>query len=258
MSDNQNLNNAVKLIMDSSRTTAFTGAGISVESGVPAFRGGGGLWEKYNPDAIEISHFIKNPESSWGIIKEIFYDFFGKVKPNGAHYALAELEKMGLLQSIITQNIDNLHHDAGSVEIYEFHGSSRDLVCTGCGDKESVKDLDLSELPPFCKKCDYVLKPDFVFFGEPIPDDASSKSWAEAVNSELFLIIGTSGEVMPASMIPFEAKKRGKKIIEINVSPSKYTGSITDIFLEGKASVVMEKLLKRIRKIMGDPQFQKL
>ncbi len=249
MSDNKHLNDAVNLIMESSRTTAFTGAGISVESGVPAFRGHEGLWDKYNPDAIEISHFIKNPESSWRIIKEIFYDFFGKVKPNGAHYALAELEKMGFLHSIITQNIDNLHHDAGSIEIYEFHGNSRELVCTGCGAKESSEDLDLSELPPFCKKCNYVLKPDFVFFGEQVPGDASSKSWAEAINSELFLIIGTSGEVMPASMIPFEAKKRGKKIIEINVTPSKYTGSITDVFLEGKASLVMDKILKSIRKI---------
>jgi len=249
---NNSLNDAVDLILNSSRTTAFTGAGISVESGVPAFRGHGGLWDKYNPDAIEISHFIKHPESSWKIIKEIFYDFFGKVKPNGAHYALAELEKMGLLHSIITQNIDNLHHDAGSVEIYEFHGNSRDLVCIGCGKKKSSKDMDFSELPPFCKKCDQVLKPDFVFFGEQIPEDASSSSWAETINSDLFLIIGTSGEVMPASMIPFEAKKRGKKIIEINVIPSKYTASITDIFLEGKASVVMEKLLKRIRKINNE------
>jgi len=256
MSNNTHLNDAVKLIMESSRTTAFTGAGISVESGVPPFRGHGALWEKYDPEVLDISYFHKNPEDSWMVIKEIFYDFFGKVKPNGAHYALAELEKMGFLQSIITQNIDNLHHDAGSVEIYEFHGSSRDLVCTGCGNKESSENLDLSELPPFCKKCDYLLKPDFVFFGEQIPEDASSKSWAEAVNSEIFLIIGTSGEVMPASMIPYEAKKRGKKIIEINVTSSKYTESITDIFLEGKASIVMEKLLKKIRKTKEDGRFK--
>ncbi len=244
----KNTEKALDLLLNSSRITAFTGAGISVESGIPPFRGEGGLWAKYNPEILEIGYFLKNPEESWRIIKEIFYDFFGSAKPNKAHFVLAELEEMGILHSIITQNIDNLHHDAGSREVYEFHGNSRDLVCTGCGEKELTQNVDLLVLPPRCKKCDAVLKPDFVFFGEPIPETANLKAWSEVANSDLFLIIGTSGEIMPASLIPMEAKKRGKKIIEVNISPSNFTNEITDAFLKGKATVVMDSFLKEIKR----------
>lgn len=245
--DKKDLEQAADVILGSNRTTAFTGAGISVESGVPPFRGEGGLWHKYDPEVLDIGFFHAHPGEAWRVIKEIFYDFFDKVKPNGAHFALAELEKMRLLHSIITQNIDNLHHDAGSAEVYEFHGSSRDLVCTGCGELSPSAAVDLMELPPFCRRCGSLLKPDFIFFGEPIPEEASRKSWAEAVNAEVFILVGTSGEVMPAAMIPFEAKKRGKTIIEINVEASKYTGSITDIFLEGKAASILEQMVALIK-----------
>lgn len=247
MEHSEKLNKAAGLILDASRVTAFTGAGISVESGVPPFRGHGSLWEKYDPEVLDINYFRKHPKEAWHVIKEIFYDFFGKVKPNRAHFVLAEFEKMGILHSIITQNIDNLHHDAGSIEICEFHGNSRELVCTGCGRKELSETLNLSILPPGCGECGDVLKPDFVFFGESIPGAANEKAWAEVFNADLFIIIGTSGEVMPASMIPYEAKKRGKKIVEININPTKYSASITDVFIEGKASVTLEKLLKIIK-----------
>ncbi len=240
---------AADLILNSSRTTAFTGAGISVESGVPPFRGEGGLWDKYDPQVLEIGYFNMNPDESWKVIKEIFYDFFENVKPNRAHFVLAELEEMGHLHSVITQNIDNLHYDAGSKEVFEFHGNSRDLVCVGCGHKESSRNIDLEKLPPRCEKCNSVLKPDFVFFGEPIPIEENRKSWKEVKNADLFLVIGTSGEIMPASMIPYEAKKKGKKIVEVNISPSNYTNKITDIFLKGKASVVMDELLKEIKRL---------
>lgn len=239
---------AADLILNSSRTTAFTGAGISVESGVPPFRGEGGLWDKYDPQVLDIGYFKINPEESWRVIKEIFYDFFENVKPNRAHFVLTEMEQMGFLHSIITQNIDNLHYDAGSKEVFEFHGNSRDLICTGCGYKESSQNVDLGKLPPGCEKCNSVLKPDFVFFGEPIPEEENWRSWEEAEKSDLFLIIGTSGEVMPASLIPYEAKKRGKKIVEVNLTHSNYTDKITDIFLEGKASVIMDELLKEIKR----------
>ena len=242
------LRDAADLIFGSTRTTAFTGAGISVESGVPPFRGEGGLWDKYDPLVLDIGYFNANPAKSWKVVKEIFYDFFENVKPNKAHYVLAEMEKMGILQSVITQNIDNLHYDSGSREVYEFHGNSRDLICTGCGQKEPSGNVDLGKLPPRCAKCESVLKPDFVFFGEPIPVEENRRSWEEVENADLFLVIGTSGEIMPASMIPYEAKKRGKKIIEINIAPSNYTNKITDIFLEGKASIVMEELLKEIKR----------
>ena len=234
---------AAELIKHSNYNVAFTGAGISVESGIPPFRGDNGLWSKYDPVFLDINYFHQHPEKSWRLIKEIFYDFFGKAKPNAAHYTLAEMEKMRLLHSIITQNIDNLHQNAGSKEVYEFHGNSRYLICETCSKSFLAKKIDLSSLPPSCPYCKTVLKPDFVFFGEPIPEPANTNSFKEAINAEIFILIGTTGEIMPASIIPFEAKKNGKKIIEINVAPSNYTQTITDIFLQGKATVIMQQLL---------------
>ena len=113
-----NLEKAIDLIVNSKYTVAFTGAGISVESGIPPFRGETGLWSKYDPNVLDLNNFNVNPIEAWKVIKEIFYDFFGEAKPNPAHFALADLEKSGLLKAIITQNIDNLHYEAGSKEVY--------------------------------------------------------------------------------------------------------------------------------------------
>ncbi|MBN2801893.1 MAG: NAD-dependent deacylase [Deltaproteobacteria bacterium] len=234
---------AARLIKSAKRVTAFSGAGISVESGIPPFRGENGLWNKMSPDFIEINHFLARPEESWVLIKEIFYDYFGKAKPNDAHIALAQLEKLNLLHSIITQNIDNLHTVAGSETVYEFHGNSRDLVCLKCNYSYPVSTVNFNNLPPLCKKCRGLLKPDFVFFGEPIPEPAGSNSFLDAKQSDLFLIVGTTGEIMPASVIPRQAKLNNAKIIEINIAPSAFTDSITDIFLQGKATVILKHLL---------------
>ena len=241
------LNQFREIIKNSSRTTAFTGAGISVESGIPPFRGQDGLWNKIDPVFLDINYFHKYPERSWKLIKEIFYDFFGQAKPNAAHFALAELEEKGFLHAVITQNIDNLHQNAGSKEVYEFHGNSRSLICTNCSKSYLAENTDLSSLPPTCENCGTVLKPDFVFFGEPIPEPANTNSFAETKNADVFMLIGTTGEIMPASMIPYEAKKNNKKIIEINIEPSNYTNTITDIFLQGKATEVMQKLLEIVK-----------
>ncbi len=240
---------AAEIIRNSSRTVAFTGAGISVESGIPPFRGPGGLWNRYDPKILDIDYFETNPAEAWTVIKDLFYDFMGNAGPNAAHLALAEMEKMGYLQAVITQNIDNLHQKAGNTTVWEFHGNSRDLVCMGCGRKKSVAELDLNILPPKCDHCGRILKPDFVFFGESIPEPAMSNSFAEAGKADVFILIGTTGEIMPASMIPFKAKENGKKIIEINISESNYT-SIADVFLQGKATEMMALLAEELRKTL--------
>ena len=242
----EKLRQAAVLIENSGRVTAFTGAGVSVESGIPPFRGEGGLWNTINPEFLDIQYFESHPRKSWKLIKEIFYDFFGKARPNPAHMALGRLEQLGMLQSVITQNIDGLHQQGGNTEVCEFHGKLRDLVCTNCGKMHKAADVGLNELPPRCVACGAVLKPDFVFFGEPIPEPAQSNAHAEAVLSDLFLIIGTTGTIMPASLIPFEAANNGKTIVEINVMESKYTHSIADVFLHGKAGEVMQKLVATI------------
>lgn len=237
-----------KIIKNANHVTAFTGAGISVESGIPPFRGEDGLWSRYDPIVLDIGYFHSNPKESWEVIREIFYDFFGQAKPNAAHFALAEMENMGVLKAVITQNIDNLHQQAGSKEVYEFHGNSRTLVCTNCSKTYFAEQIDLSILPPRCEYCSTVLKPDFIFFGEAIPEPARSKSFDESKYADVFILIGTTGEIMPASLIPNEAKEKGAKIIEVNTERTNFTNSITDLFLQGKATEVMQKLIEHIKK----------
>ncbi|MCD6117568.1 NAD-dependent deacylase [bacterium] len=238
----QLLESAAAKIINAQRAVAFTGAGISVESGIPPFRGPDGLWEKYDPIFLDINHFQLHPKESWLLIKEIFYDFFGRAKPNKAHLMLAEMENLDLIKAVITQNIDNLHQEAGSRNVYEFHGTSKNLLCSKCGLKHNVADVNLDELPPVCRECGGILRPDFVFFGEAIPEPANRLSFAEAQTADLFLVIGTTGEIMPASMIPFQAKQHGAFIIEVNTEPSRYTNDITDIFLQGRATDIMGML----------------
>lgn len=233
---------AAELLRKSKFTTAYTGAGISVESGIPSFRGEGGLWNKYDPRTLEIDYFLENPVTSWKVIREIFYDHFGNAKPNRAHNVLAEMEKKGLLARTITQNIDNLHQEAGSKFVFEFHGNSQKLICLTCYSNYKAREINLDHLPPTCRQCGGLLKPGFVFFGESIPQVALSAAYEAATISEVFLIIGTTGEVMPANQFPLLAKENGAVIIEVNPNESNYTGQITDIFLRGTAGQTMEQL----------------
>ena len=239
---------AVEWILESKNTILFTGAGVSVESGIPPFRGENGLWSKYNPTFLLTSYFTKHPKESWELIYEIFYEFFSKANPNDAHYIIAELENKGLINAIITQNIDNLHQKAGSKNIVEYHGTSRTLTCVNCNQKFNSDIVKSKEtLPPRCPNCDGVLKPDFVFFNEPIPAKAQKLSNKYASTAELFILVGTTGEIMPASLIPYLARERGARIIEINVESTNYTSTIVDIFLKGKATEVFLKLKERFK-----------
>ena len=237
---------AIQLIQNAKHITAFTGAGISVESGIPPFRGPSGLWSKYDPQVLDLNYFFNNPKESWFVIKEIFYDFFGEAQANDAHKALALMESKGIVKEIITQNIDNLHQEAGSKVIHEFHGNSQKLICTSCNAHYKASEIDLKKLPPLCKKCNSLLKPDFIFFGEGIPPEAYQASLLASEKSDLFIVIGTTGEVMPACQMPIIAKQNGAKIIEINLDRSKFTDSITDVFLQDKASVIMNQILESL------------
>ncbi len=234
------------LIRKARHTTAFTGAGISVESGIPPFRGPEGLWSRYDPKFLDVDYFWKHPEESWEVIKELFYDFFGKVKPNRAHEALARLEEEGLIKAIVTQNIDNLHQEAGSRNVIGFHGNYFMLVCRQCGRKVTADQQIFESFPPRCRHDGSILKPDFVFFGEPIPEAASAAAYQEAAVADVFLLVGTTGEVMPANMIPRLAKQNGATIIEINTDPSAYTHDVTDVFLQGRAGDILPEIVESI------------
>ena len=242
---NSQLTLAAKLLKSSVHTTAFTGAGISVESGIPPFRGPNGLWSKYDPKILDIEYFKTNGPDAWEAINKLFYDFFNSAQPNAAHKALAKLEQMGIVKGIITQNIDNLHQEAGSKKIWEYHGNYRKLICMKCKTEYEAKNFDLSEVP-LCKNDNSILKPNFVFFGESIPEKASAASFHEASVADVFLLIGTTGEVMPANLVPRLAKQNGAKIIEVNPEPSSYTNEITDIFLEGRAGEILPALVENI------------
>ena len=239
---------AVKDIVDSRKTIALTGAGISVESGIPDFRSAGGLWSKYNPEEYaHISAFQSDPAKVWHMIKDMMELVLGAT-PNPAHIALAELEQMGLLNSVITQNVDGLHQRGGSREVIEFHGSNQWLVCLGCGYRQEAASLSFEVIPPRCPQCSSILKPDVVFFGEPIPWEAQNKSFEEARTCDLVLVIGTSAVVYPAAGIPPLAKQGGAKVIEINMEPTPLTGFVSDYLIQGSAGQILPKIVEEIGK----------
>lgn len=242
MLNTTNILEAAQLIKEAKYLVAFTGAGISVESGIPPFRGENGIWSRYDPGILDLKRYNEYPEETWPVINDLFYQYFSGAKPNEAHYFLALLESMGILKYVITQNIDNLHQEAGSSKVIEYHGNSKWLICQNCGKRYSTEEITLSREVPRCPKDKAVLKPDFIFFGEAIPDRAATRANVEAGKSDVFLLIGTTGEVMPASMVPRLAKNSGSKIIEINVEETVYSNSLTDIFLKGRAAEICLQL----------------
>lgn len=240
---------AAALIKKSRSMIALTGAGISVESGIPDFRSAGGLWDKYDPSVYaSIFSFRSMPEKVWEMIFELI-DMTEKAKPNPAHIALAELEKMGLLKAVITQNVDNLHQEGGSENVIEYHGNAKHLVCLNCGEKYSPDDYEIDKkIIPHCEMCGKVLKPSVVFFGEMIPPDALSRSQQYADAADLVLVIGTSAIVYPAAGIPGIVKNHGGKVIEFNLEKTELTSSCTDIFIEGPAGKTLKELVSLVKK----------
>lgn len=245
---NTNYTEIAELIINARYPIAFTGAGISVESGIPPFRGQGGLWTKYDPDTLDLSRFRNNPGLTWGPIKEIFYDHWGEASPNAAHYALARMEEMSLLKGIVTMNIDALHQKAGSRNVVEFHGTLDSMVCMRCHSTHSSRDINLSTLPPRCK-CGGVLKPNFIFFGENIPANAYTQSMEMAEKADLVIVAGTTGEVMPACCIPTTAARKGARIVEINPTESSFTHSITTHYLPEKAGKALGGIMAEVEKL---------
>lgn len=235
---------AAKEIKERGQVVAFTGAGISVNSGIPAFRGGQGLWDKYDPmEYAHISAFMRNPEKVWVMLREMSESIF-KAKPNKAHLSLSELEMKGYLRAVITQNVDGLHQEAGNKNVIEYHGNHRWLICLSCNKRVPLTEKILEILPyPTCEKCKKALKPDVVFFGEPIPIKEMMRAEEEARSCKVMLVIGTSGVVYPAAQIPYISKSNGATVIEINLSETPFTSSITDFFFKGDASEILPIIL---------------
>jgi NAD-dependent deacetylase len=244
------LERAADLIREKSRIVAFTGAGISKESGVPTFRGPGGLYETMDQSLLEIDRFIAEPETCWRAICLVFYSVGPdgrRPEPNAAHRVLAKWEAEGRLSAVVTQNIDGLHSKAGSRRVVEFHGSTRELVCRRCGYRvaATAEALDsglLDELPPRCAECGGLLKPDFVFFGEGIPPEAYAEAFAAAESADLCLVIGSTGVVYPAAQVPIAAKRAGAKVVEIDPGDTEFSSSIADIHIRLGAAEALSAL----------------
>jgi len=236
---------AAKLIKSASSGVVFTGAGISVESGIAPFTGAGGLWNQYDPKYIEINFFTTRPQESWREMKKIFFNDMHDALPNKAHEVVAALEKRGNVKGVITQNIDGLHQKAGSKNVQEFHGTIYTLSCVRCGKQYNLSDIDLSMDPPCCS-CGGVLKPNFVFYGEGIPSAAYQNSLELAQNADVMIVVGTAGQVMPACSMPFVAKEFGAKIVEVNPQPSAFTDRITDYYFPQKATEFFAALEKEL------------
>jgi NAD-dependent deacetylase len=236
---------AADIILNSELTIALTGAGISVESGIPDFRSADGFWSKYDPsEYANINTFRKNPDKVWVMIRELD-EMLEHAKPNRAHKGLGELERMGLLHYIITQNIDNLHQEGGAKNVIEYHGTGKTLTCLGCG-KKYTSEEKRGQYPPKCE-CQQVLKPDIVFFGEAIPPEAMNLSFQLTLKVQTLMIVGTSAVVSPANIIPMTAKQNGAKLIEINKERTRLTDSITDVFLQGGAGEIVSSLLSVVK-----------
>lgn len=235
-------------IIRSKKTVALTGAGISAESGIPTFRGSQGLWSKYDPaEYADIDAFMRNPAKVWVMIKELI-DILVAAKPNAAHLALAELEEMGRLDYVITQNVDNLHQRAGSRSVIEYHGTNERLYCLECKAKFARTELCFDSIPPLCS-CGGVIRPDVVFFGELIPEEGRISAEREAASCQLLLVLGTSAVVYPAGNIPLIAKAAQAKVIEINLEPTPLTEHVSDMLIKGPAAKIMPLIVDRVKEL---------
>jgi NAD-dependent deacetylase len=216
------------LIKESKSTVALTGAGISVPSGIPDFRSPGeGLWEKVDP--MEVAHidaFRRDPAKFWSFYRPRLHSL-GDVEPNGAHRTLAELERRDLLEAVITQNIDQLHHKAGSERVIEVHGSIRTSTCQGCGARFQLAEVDglfNEDGSARCSDCQGPVKPDVVLFGELLPADAMAEAESLAAGADLMLCVGSSLEVYPVAGLPSVTLGRGGRLAVITKGPTPFDG----------------------------------
>jgi NAD-dependent deacetylase len=244
---------AANLILHSGNVVVFTGAGISTESGIPDFRSPGGIWTRFDPEDFTIQKFLSSPETrkkQWQILLEggLFVD----AKPNRAHLAVAELEEIGKLDCIITQNVDNLHQKAGNSpeKIYELHGNMRWLKCMSCDERYPVGDViekfRASEEVPGCERCQGILKPDVIFFGELLPEWTLKNATAHASRCDLMIVIGSSLVVYPAAYMPEYAKEGGAKLAIINNTPTSFD-DVADVVIRQSASVAMERIMEKVK-----------
>jgi len=246
------------LIINAKRTVVFTGAGISTESGIPDFRSPGGIWSRYDPEDFTYQKFVSDPAAKkklWQMLRE--GGLTTEVEPNPAHCAIAELDRLGKLDCVITQNVDNLHQEAGvpAAKVLELHGNMQQAICLSCGRgypfKQVKARIDANEEIPDCEACHGILKPDFVFFGETLPAKVLQEATARSCSCDLFIVIGSTLSIAPASYMPIYALKAGAKLVIINLSSTPMDQQAS-VLVRSKAGETMTRVIQQVReKISG-------
>ncbi len=243
-----------KYILKSDKTVVFTGAGVSTESGIPDFRSSDGIWSKFDPDDFTIQKYMSDPASR---LKQwlLLFDEAAlmNAQPNRAHLAIAELERMERLDCVITQNIDNLHQKAGTSpeKVMELHGTLGWAKCLQCGSRLPIESVVARfraerDRTPVCESCGGIIKPDVVFFGEPLPQHVLEQAAHLSQTCELFIVIGSSLVVYPAAYMPMYAKQSGARLVIINNAPTDLD-AYADVVARGSAGEIMDAVLKRVR-----------
>ena len=245
-------------IVTSRGVIVFSGAGLSTESGIPDFRSPGGVWDRYQPEDFTFQNFIASETSReryWQMATE-FYEPIKKAQPNQAHFAIAELEKLGKLDCVITQNIDGLHFKAGNSEekVIQLHGTAIFVSCLSCkkryGRDQIQERIIRGQKAPRCDDCGGLLKPATISFGQSMPERETQEAYDRSSTCDLFIVVGSSLVVQPAASMPLVAKRNGARLAIINRDPTLYD-DLADVVIHGQACSVMATILEYVKKDLG-------
>ncbi len=254
----QQIEKAASLVAEAKKIVVFTGAGVSTESGIPDFRGPEGLWSRYDPEDFTIERFLSDREvrkKHWQLLTGNEF-IVADAKPNAAHYAITDLQSMGKLYGIITQNVDGLHQKAGVPEslVFQLHGDLSHAKCLECACRYPIQEVKnwikqgIEE--PECPACSGMLKPDAVFFGEQLPFGTLMESESRSKTCDLCMVLGSTLVVYPAATMPVHAARSGAKLVIINMGPTALD-EIATIRIEGKAGEIMPRIVARAREKEG-------
>ena len=248
---------AARLMTDSKHVVALVGAGLSTESGIPTFRGPGGLWTRLGEPSIRgYQQFLEDPTAWWeqqmdqqtDPARTEFREAIDRAKPNPGHYAMAEMEEMGVLKLTITQNVDNLHYSAGSRLVAEIHGNRTKLRCIACESRWTRDGFEIEPFPPRCPQCGGLVKADTVMFGEPIPPGVLDVCFEGTARCDCMIVAGTSATVYPAASFPETVKQKGGRLIEANPNETPLS-ALCDVVLRGPTGETLPLLVERIREL---------
>ncbi|MBI5604987.1 MAG: Sir2 family NAD-dependent protein deacetylase [Deltaproteobacteria bacterium] len=251
------ISQAAQWIIDSKKLIVFVGAGLSTESGIPDFRSPGGIWDRYNPEDFYFQNFVACEQSRqkyWQMATEM-YATIREAQPNPAHLAIAELERLGRLDRVITQNIDGLHFKAGNSpeKVIELHGTALFVYCLSCKkkyDRDEIQGrLQKGIKVPYCDDCGGILKPATISFGQSMPEKETQEAFERAALADLFMVIGSSLAVQPAASLPQTAKRNKARLVIVNRDSTPLDG-IADLVIHGQAGPVMAGIVASVKKML--------